>query len=63
MARTGRPPKGRTRKTLDRDIATLRRLQRSIASDERIDAETACTADLLIERLIAHLLRLNIAAA
>ncbi len=62
MARTGRPVIGRTRKTLDRDIATLRRLQRSIKSDERIDAETACTAVLLIDRLIEHLLRLNIAA-
>lgn len=62
MARTGRPVKGRTRKTLERDIATLRRLQRSITSDERIDAESACTADLLIERLITHLSRLNIAA-
>ncbi len=63
MARTGRPVKGRNRKTLDRDIATLRRLQRSLVADKRIDAKTACTAELLIERLITHLDSLVITAS
>lgn len=59
---TGRPVIGRSRKALDRDIATLQRLRRSIASDARLNAEAAGNTVLLIDRLVTELLRLNISA-
>ncbi len=55
MTRTGRPIINRTRKSLERDIATLRRLRKSIQSDGRIDRETGTTVVIFIDRLITSL--------
>ncbi len=62
MARTGRPVVGRTRKSLQRDIATLKRLRKSVEGDEQVDRTVAASVTVLIDRLIENLLRLDIAA-
>ncbi len=60
MARTGRPIKRRTVKSLARDIAALRRLRDSIALDGRLASSQTRLAIASLDGTIARLSELRL---
>ena len=54
--KTGRPPVKRTRKTLQRDIATMRRLKAALQNDSELDARAAIAS---LDKTITELQQLS----
>lgn len=62
MARSGRPTIRRNNNSISRDIAVLLRLRKALENDTRLSPETVIVIRETIDRLIALLENLDLAA-